>query len=142
MITLVDIKKSINQVLKNNFPDCKLYAGEVTEGYVRPCFFTQVFLISSNNDTINYISNKLMIVINFFSKNQTELENLKIADELKLAFGMTLKVNDRYLKLENIRTEISDGVLQFKFDLNFFDGVEITKEEYEIMKELNMNLGE
>jgi len=55
---------------------------------------------------------------------------------------MTLKVNDRYITLQEIRTDITDGVLQFKFDLNFFDGVEITKEEYEIMKQLNINLKE
>lgn len=142
MITLVDIKKSINQVLKTNFPDIKLYADEVEEGFTRPSFFTSIIPIIFNYDTTNYSSNKLMVVINYFSENETELENLKMIDGLKKAFGMTLKVNDRYITLQEIRTDITDGVLQFKFDLNFFDGVEITKEEYEIMKQLNMNLKE
>lgn len=142
MIALVDIKKSINQVLKANFKDTKLYAGEVKEGFTRPSFFTSIIPISFNYDTTNFTSNKLMVVINYFSENETELENLKMIDGLKKAFGMALKVNDRYFTLRDIRTDITDGVLQFKFDLNFFDGVEITKEEYEIMKELNMDLGE
>ncbi len=142
MITLVDIKKSINQVLKANFPGIKLYADEVKEGFARPSFFTSIIPISFNYDTTNYSSNKLMVVINYFSKNETELENLKMIDGLKKALGMTLNVKDRYFTLRDIRTDITDGVLQFKFDLNFFDGVEITKEEYEIMKQLNINLKE
>lgn len=124
MITLVDIKKSINQVLKTNFPDIKLYADEVKEGFTRPSFFTSIIPIIFNYDTTNYSSNKLMVVINYFSENETELENLKMIDGLKKAFGMTLKVNDRYITLQEIRTDITDGVLQFKFDLNFFDGLE------------------
>lgn len=142
MITLVDIKKSINQVLKTNFPDIKLYADEVKEGFTRPSFFTSIIPIIFNYDTTNYSSNRLMVVINYFSENETELENLRMADALKKAYGMTLKVKDRYITLREIKTDITDGVLQFKFDLNFFDGVEITKEEYEIMKQLNMNLKE
>lgn len=142
MITLVDIKKSINQVLKTNFPDIKIYSSEVTEGFKRPCFFTSIIPILFNYDTTNYSSNRLMVVINYFSENETELENLRMADALKNAHGMTLKVKDRYITLREIKTDITDGVLQFKFDLNFFDGVEITKEEYEIMKQLNINLKE
>lgn len=142
MITLVDIKKSINQVLKTNFPDIKLYADEVKEGFTRPSFFTSIIPIIFNYDTTNYSSNRLMVVINYFSENETELENLRMADALKKAYGMTLKVKDRYITLREIKTDITDGVLQFKFDLNFFDGVEITKEEYEIMKQLNINLKE
>ena len=142
-ITLVNIKKSINQVLKDNFSDVKLYAEEVEEGFAKPSFFTQIIPIYSNHDTTNYSSNKLMIVINYFSKNETELENLKMVDELKKAFGMTLKVGSRYLTLQNIEADTTDGVLQFKFDLNFFDGVETTKEEgYEAAGELKINLKE
>ena len=124
MITLINIKKSINHVLKTNFKDTKIYAGEVKEGFTRPSFFTSIIPISFNYDTTNFTSNKLMVVINYFSKNETELENLKMIDGLKKAFGMTLKVNNRYFTLQEIRTDITDGVLQFKFDLNFFDGLE------------------
>lgn len=137
MITLVDIKKSINQVLKTNFPDIKLYADEVKEGFTRPSFFTSIIPIIFNYDTTNYSSNKLMVVINYFSENETELENLKMIDGLKKAFGMTLKVSQRSFTLKNIRSEIVDEVLQFRFDLDYY--VDIEKiDNYEIMKELNL----
>lgn len=142
MITLVDIKKSINNVLKNNFPDVKIYSSDTKEGFNRPAFFTQIVPLTSDYETVNYTSNRLMVAIQYFSESGTELENLKMDEDLRKAFGMTLKVNQRSFLLRNIRSEIVDEVLQFKFDLNFFDGVEITKEEYEIMKQLNMNLKE
>jgi translation initiation factor 1 (eIF-1/SUI1) len=124
MITLVDIEKSINTVLKTNFSDIRLYASEVKEGFKRPSFFTQIIPIYFNYDTTNFTSNKVMVVINYFSENETDLENLKMASELKKAFGMILNVSSRYFTLQNIRTDIADGILQFKFDLNFFDGIE------------------
>lgn len=142
MITLVDIKKSINNVLKNNFPDVKIYSSDTKEGFNRPAFFTQIVPLTSDYETVNYTSNRLMVAIQYFSESGTELENLKMDEDLRKAFGMTLKVSQRSFLLRNIRSEIVDEVLQFKFDLNFFDGVEITKEEYEIMKQLNINLKE
>lgn len=135
MITLIDIKKSINQVLKANFKDTKIYAGEVKEGFTRPSFFTSIIPITSEYETTNFTSNKLMIIINYFSENETELENIKMYDELKKAFGMNLKVSQRSFLLKNIRSEIVDEVLQFRFDLDYF--VDIEKiDNYEIMKEL------
>lgn len=141
MITLVSIKKAINNVLETSFPTLKLYASEITEGFTRPCIFTQIIPVSFNYDTVHFSSNKLMVVINYFSKKQTDLENIKMYDDLKRAFGMTIKVNHRSFLLQDIKSDTADGVLQFKFDLNFYDGVEITKEDYEQAQELSISEG-
>lgn len=140
---LIDIKKSINSILKDNFPDAKLNANEVEEGFSKPAFFTQLIPISLNYETVNFVSVKLMIVINYYTPLSIELDNLKIAMNLRKAFGMTLKVNDRYLLLENITTDNSDSILQFKFDLNYYQDVEKIYADgngniYELMKELNI----
>ncbi len=126
MIALVDIKRSINQVLETNFPNIKIYSSETKEGFKRPVFFTQAIPITSDYDTTNYTSNKLMVVINYFSENGTELENIKMYDDIKKAFGMNLKVNQRSFLLKNIRSEIVDEVLQFRFDLDYFADIEKT----------------
>lgn len=137
MIALVDIKKSINQVLKANFPTIKIYSSDTKEGFTRPAFFTSIIPVTSDYETTNFTSNKLMVVINYFSENETELENLKMIDGLKKAFGMNLKVSQRSFTLKNIRSEIVDEVLQFRFDLDYY--VDIEKiDNYEIMKELNL----
>lgn len=138
MIRLTDLKRAINTVLEANFPDHARYADDVQEGYERPCFFVQMFPVTFDYATINYASIGLVVVINYFSKNKTQLENLKMHDALKEAFGRSLQVNNRYLHLQNIRSDEVDGVLQFKFDLEYLEGVEkdLTGTGYDVMEEL------
>lgn len=131
MITLVDIKKSINNVLKNNFPDVKIYSSDTKEGFNRPAFFTQIVPLTSDYETVNYTSNRLMVAIQYFSESGTELENLKMDEDLRKAFGMTLKVNQRSFLLRNIRSEIVDEVLQLRFDISYFDGIAKPQEHEE-----------
>lgn len=139
---LIDIKKSINQVLKDNFLSIKIYPGDTKEGFQRPAFFTQVIPAVEEYETINYASSKMMIVINYFSENGTELENIKMYDELKNAFGMTLKVNHRSLLLKNISSETVDEVLQFKFDLDYFERTRQSKSEeaHDLMGDLKIKM--
>ncbi len=141
MITLVDIKKSINNVLKNNFPDVKIYSSDTKEGFNRPAFFTQIVPLTSDYETVNYTSNRLMVAIQYFSESGTELENLKMDEDLRKAFGMTLKVNQRSFLLRNIRSEIVDEVLQFRFDIDFYDGIDKT-EDNEKATNLEINIKE
>ncbi len=123
MVTLIDLKKSINKVLTNKFPLINLYSNDTKEGFKRPAFFTQVVPLNSENDTVNFTSNHLMVAITYFSEKETELENLRMHDEIKKAFGMTLKVNERSFLIKNIRSEIVDEVLQFRFNLDYFINV-------------------
>lgn len=141
MITLVDIKKSINNVLKNNFPDVKIYSSDTKEGFNRPAFFTQIVPLTSDYETVNYTSNRLMVAIQYFSESGTELENLKMDEDLRKAFGMTLKVNQRSFLLRNIRSEIVDEVLQLRFDISYFDGM-AKLQEYEEAKNLEISIKE
>lgn len=136
---LLDIKKTINTILKENFPEVKRNANEVNEGFSKPAFFTQLIPISLSYETVNFMSVKLMIVINYYTPVSIELDNLKMAMDLKKAFGMTLKVKDRYLLLENLTTDNPDGILQYKFDLNYYQDVE-KLDNHEIMKELYMEI--
>lgn len=141
MITLVDIKKSINNVLKNNFPDVKIYSSDTKEGFNRPAFFTQIVPLTSDYETVNYTSNRLMVAIQYFSESGTELENLKMDEDLRKAFGMTLKVNQRSFLLRNIRSEIVDEVLQLRFDISYFDGM-AKLQEYEEVTNLEISIKE
>lgn len=134
---LQELAKEVNRKLTFNFPKCKLYAGEVKEGFERPSFFTQIVPLKMDYNTQHYKENRLMVVINYFNKDDTELENIKMYDDLVNAFGMTLIVNERHFLLQNIRSSTVDETLQFKFDLDFFS--HLTQEEtHEVMKELEM----
>lgn len=141
MATLVDLNNAVNSVLTKNFPNHKIYAGEVTEGFQRPSFFTQIMPMRMDYETKNYKSGLLMVAITFFNASDKELENIKMHDGLLNAFGVALEVNRRHFLLENIRSTRADTALQFSFDLNYLS--QLTKEEeYELMKELDMRISE
>lgn len=137
MITLTDMYEAINGLLDRAFPKCRVYAGEVTEGFERPSFFTQILPLGVDYDTKNYKTDRLLVVITYFNENGTELENIEMHDGLADAFRMTLAVNRRHFLLTNTRSERADGALQFSFNLNFKSQLNHA-EEYELMKELEL----
>lgn len=137
MTTLVDLNEAVNKVLSNRFPNRKIYAGEVTEGFQRPSFFTQIIPMGMDYENLNYKTDRLMVAITCFNEGDTELENIKMYDELIKAFGRVLRVKNRYITLLNIRSSNADGALQFSFDLNYWSQLR-KEEERELMKELEM----
>lgn len=139
MATLAELKTAINKILKDNFPGVRIHSSDTKEGFKRPAFFTQIVPVTSEYETTNFTSNKTMVVINYFSKDETEIENIKMYDDIKKAFGMALRVNQRSFILKNIRSEIVDEVLQFRFDLDYLVSVEKT-DEYEPMGELDLEI--
>lgn len=136
---LTDLKQAVNGVLQEHFPDHERYADDVQEGYKRPCFFVQIFPIAFDYETPSYASGRLMLVVNYFSADGTQLENLKMYDALREAFGQSLQVEGRSLRLHNIRSDEADGVLQYKFNLEYLVDLEKDLTGYEVMRELIMD---
>lgn len=139
MAGLKELNKAVNGVLRSIYPNYKIYAGEVTEGFQRPSFFTQIIPMRMDYETQNYKSDRLVVAITYFNESDTELENIKMYDNLVHAFGRTLKVRDRHLRLLNIHPNNADGYMQFRFDLDFWSQLEKT-EKYELMKELEVKI--
>lgn len=139
MATLSDLKTAVNKILKDNFVKIKINPNDTKEGFKKPAFFTQILPITTEYDTVNFTSNKLMVVINYFSKDGVEMEMLKMYDAIKKAFGMTIKVNQRSFLIQRFRSEIVDGVLQLKFNLDYLVNQEKI-DNHELMQELDMKI--
>lgn len=137
MTELAELNKAVNTKLKNRFPNHRIYAGEVTEGFQRPSFFTQIIPLRMDYETKNYKSNRLMVSITYFNERDTEIENILMYDNLIDVFGQILQVGNRHLKLWNIRQSNTDGVLQLRFDLDYWSQLE-KEEKHELMKELEI----
>ena len=142
MTTILDLKSSIVQVLKDNFKDIKIYSSDVKEGFDRPGFYAKVVPITTDYETDNFSSHRQMVLINYFNGEGSELDSIKVNDKLINAFGMTLEVGQRHFLCRNVRSEYIDSVLQFRFDLVYYtdtakeDTQEVAKEiEVEIIKE-------
>jgi len=130
MIGYVDIKKSVIDVLKLKASSVKVVATEELSGFDKPAFFVQMMPISDIS-SIDYEEKLLSINIHYFSEEKTDLANLKMVDQLNKAFFNTLKIGDRVITLSNKRHQITDNVLQFKFDLellNDLDAIEVNGE--------------
>ncbi len=137
LIDLVDIKKAINDLLKDT--GIKTIDNSVKEGFKRPSFFVQILPINGT-DLLksNTYENSYMIEINYFSKEQTQLDNLKMGDTLKKKVLPYINIKNRKLTPRNIRFEDIDGLLSFKFNLKWLDTAEI--KEYPPMEKLEIEM--
>ncbi|KHO37526.1 hypothetical protein OR62_10995, partial [Clostridium tetani] len=74
MIDMLDIKKAINNLLKNT--GIKTVDNGYKEGFKRPCFFVQILPISGTDLLKSTtLENSYMIEINYFSKSQKQIDN-------------------------------------------------------------------
>jgi len=142
MITLVDIKKAVNDALVP--VGLKTYGNEVKEGFLRPCFF--VNLIPVTSDTIKKVTseNSLMIEIVYFSENKTDLENLQMYDTLKGILTPILTIGTRKLLVRNFRAQVideDDHIYSVKLDLNFYDEIVDTTPIADPMGTISLNIG-
>jgi len=142
VIGYVDIKKSIIDVLKAKANTIKVVANEELSGFSKPAFFVQMMPIS-DTASIDYEEKLLSINIHYFSSEKTDFANLKMLDQLNKAFFNTLKIGDRVITLQGKRHQIVDNVLQFKFDLEFLNDVDVVEVngEWIMVTRLDESLG-
>ena len=120
MLSIIDIKKAI--VTKLKVFDINIVANDIRSGFEKPAFFVQLMPIGE--DVNNDISiNTLTVNIHYFSKDKTDLDNLKMIDKLKKVFVNKLEVNDRTLVISDKRYDTDDNILQFMFDIRYTEEV-------------------
>ena len=129
MLSILDIKKAI--VTKLKVFDINIVANDIRSGFEKPAFFVQLMPIGE--DVNNDISiNTLTANIHYFSKEKTDLDNLKMIDKLKKVFINKLEVNDRTLVITDKRYDTDDNVLQFMFDIRYTE--EVYRDKIEIFE--------
>ena len=142
MIGYVDIKKSVIDVLKLKAGTVKVVTNEELSGFKPPAFFVQMMTIS-DTPYLDYEEKLLTINIHYFSAEKTDLANLKMLDQLNMAFFNVLKIGDRAITLRSKRHQIIDNVLQFKFELEFLNDVDVVEinGEWVMSTEFDESLG-
>ena len=126
MLSLVSLKKSI--VDKLRVLNIKIIANEVKSGFEKPAFFISLMPIS--NDTgIDMQERVITVNIHYFSKEKTDIDNLKMIDNLNNLFINCIEVEDRVLTLYGKREELENNVLQYKFDLRFTESIKTSSDD-------------
>lgn len=138
MITFKKIKIAVNNALKRNF-SIKVNSNDVKEGFDRPSFFVE-FDDVSRVGLESQVEKSLTVRIYYFpsSEEEASVEILDMQEELGNVFDTHLAVEDRLLHINEPTSTVSDGVLQFEFELSFEDGREV--EETELVQEIDIDI--
>ena len=124
MVLYQDIAKAVTMVIKGAFPNVPIYGDEVREGYKTPSFFIGIMPVSSINHTKSIKEEQLLITVSYFSNTTESLRNYRVMQELKVAFGQVLSVDNRTFTIQEINTEKvgeAGDIYQFTFDINYYE---------------------
>lgn len=154
MITEIDLKKAILDLLKTRYPPTQYhyYGIEVTEGCQKPYFFTDLRLVRQQDETANIISKEYYLSITYQSKKINEEDNFNKVNEIRELFccvdeknrkrKMVLKVKDRYIKIEDFSytyTGEENNILQIQIEFSFLEFASVETEE-KIAQEVQLNI--
>ncbi|MGE7828967.1 phage tail terminator family protein [Paenibacillus sp. NPDC093718] len=141
MLTLKQIVKSITTQLNTKFPEINVTSRDIKEGFERPSFFVEIDNNSSSSGLFVIEKSKTIRIYYFPSDMyENELELLQMQDDLAEVFNLTVKIEDRTITLDETVSVVTDGVLQFEFDLNYLDSNKSTVigGSGELMKEIEI----
>ncbi len=144
MITLVDLKKAVIQLLKTKIPDVPVVAQSVEEGFDKPAFFVQVLPVNTTLMNQRLFTERVLVVINYFPRNKTKeekdavsLEVLKMTDRLKAFLFPNIKVKDRSITIGQIDSAETEGFLSLSFSVRYIEAFEVV-DDSELMQDLNI----
>ncbi|MEL3956921.1 DUF6838 family protein [Caldifermentibacillus hisashii] len=125
MITYRDIRKAINAKLKNEF-NIEINSNDVKEGFKRPSFFVTFDNLVKSSDQSQF-DRSLTIRIYYFPTDRYDysLELLDIQEQLENLFDLKFNVLDRKFNIFESSSLITDGVLEFSFDIQFSDAKDV-----------------
>ena len=126
-----DLTNGLAKILKNSFPDYKIYTEEIRQGIKRPALFINVMPLASNNFNKYYREQRALVDISFFSDESPDLQsnvsNLTIANSIQNALNTELKILDRSINLQELEYETVDKVFHTTFNLLWYNRNEVTE---------------
>lgn len=91
------IKKSLNELLKKQYPEIKIYGNEVKEGYKMPSFFTSLVSFPETPANKNFMQGGFTFKIVYFQAKKDEMDQLEKLDKIYEAFGLSVQIGKRHL---------------------------------------------
>lgn len=124
MLKLRTIQKALVDLLKNKYPNYKVYFDNVEKSNA-PYFYIEMFVHSGVGD-YNYFERTVQVDITFRAmedkNNRIKRADLyEMSDGLECIFRPVLKVDDRYITINDFEHIFIDEVLHFIFNLEFND---------------------
>lgn len=136
MIEIKDIQTAVAKLLKKN--GYTVIASEVKEGFSKPACFIEVMPVnvSVQNQFSELITDS--VEISYFPAIETKEELIETAENFKKIFLYTpIKVDDRYLSVNEISFDTDKSALLVYFELEFLQETEV--EDTKIPKMNNLD---
>jgi hypothetical protein len=124
MIKLRAIQKALVELLKSKYPNYKVYFDNIEKSNA-PYFYIEMFVRSSVGD-YTYFDRTVQVDITFRPIEDKygrikRSELYEMSDSLECLFRPVLKVDDRYITINDFEHTFIDEVLHFIFNLEFND---------------------
>ncbi|MEQ6855295.1 DUF6838 family protein [Lysinibacillus capsici] len=125
MITFENIRATVTKNLKANFNGLKVSSKFVKDGFTRPSFKVELDNVKREG-YLTQVEKSCTVRIFYFptDENDNAIELLDIQEAIGNLFDLKFSIGDRHLDIIEPNFDEIDGVLQFEFDLQFFDGRE------------------
>lgn len=150
MISLKDINKAVNEKIKLVFPSVEIMSTDIKEGFKRPSFFVELDNVKKSPYNTTAIERSMTVRIYYFpsDRNKFKIELMEVQEGLEDAFFQCLKVQEGFsIPIDEVETEIADGVLQCTFDIQYIESLdsehechEDTNSNNELIENLDMNI--
>lgn len=124
MIKLRAIQKALVELLKSEYPNYKVYFDNIEKSNA-PYFYIEMFVRSGVGD-YTYFDRTVQVDITFRPIEDKygrikRSELYEMSDSLECLFRPVLKVDDRYITINDFEHTFIDEVLHFIFNLEFED---------------------
>lgn len=126
MIGYKEIKKAVNNLINKNFK-AKINSNNIKEGFMRPSFFIELDDVKQTAYEEQIHRSMTIRIFYFPSDRETySIEVLEVQQKLEEVFDLKLRVLDREININETEAAVSDGVLEFSFEIDFYDAREIS----------------
>lgn len=145
MIDFSQIKIAVNSFLKERFPEIPVKAQDITKGFERPSFTTEIEqpIVTTSE---SQLETSCTVVVYFFPEYDDNEKSLNVLDmkwKMPLFFGNKLLVANRALNINEPSADVVDGILVFRFEILFYQASDSQSSSHnpnaELMQELDIN---
>lgn len=133
MITITQIHQSIiahvmAHLANSTYARVEFSSTDIKEGFDRPSFFLDYGEIAKDKVNHSRIETTLPVIIYFFASNMNapRFENLEVGQLVSEALLNPINIEGTLAEPDEIRSTVSDGVLQVSFSLCIYEVIEKT----------------
>ena len=141
-VSYADIIRTVNDILKETYPEITRYGNDTVDKAVPPYFFVECIPAGINRQTRNMMNKSCSVLITYVQRVPDQVDNLLKAETLCEKLGMVLKIRNRSLRILRYDHEYigeKNNILQISFGLDWWEDTQKQPDE-ETMEHLHAEI--